>query len=76
MIFDTDGINAARKLRNLPPIEEVWHLWPPSCKLRVLGKQTTLKRFTCRFVINQINLEQGHGKRSKSKAAVQAVRPR
>ncbi|ANO57469.1 hypothetical protein [Vibrio phage vB_VhaS-tm] len=52
-------VNAERLTMGFQPLQKVWHLWQPSCKMRVIGRDN-LKGFTRRFVINQINVEDGH----------------
>lgn len=53
-------IDTERSKMGMQSLQKVWHLWRPSCKMRVLGGDN-LKGFTRRFVINQINTEEGHG---------------
>lgn len=57
----TIEINRKRALRGLGPIEQYLHKFQPSDKMRVLGP-SSLKSFTRRFVINQINIEDSHAK--------------
>ncbi len=49
-------VNLKRAEAKRKPLQEVWGKWQPSCKMRVIG--VDLKRFTRRFVINQINISE------------------
>lgn len=51
-------VNRNRVENGMEPLQLVWHKFRPACKMRVVGKD--LKGFTRRFVIRQINIEDGY----------------